>query len=219
MLRRFYTPSTLTISEYKFWNSLEVLTISQIPIVRVACSEGQNISTTEKTVSFTVMPEGACWNSFDSAEVFSDDEAPSNYIQTTWAPLPERFGFTSTGLVVEFPWSAENDSRIVTGCSVDARWAKGLVSQSLVFNVILQPFGGGPDYLSGAVSTLIDSKSCSAKNNWSIFTPLPNCSWSHIDLDQGWLQALTPVSLESATDQLFQNASTLEYLLSKNAID
>ena len=209
-----YNPGHLTLSEFRFWETLRVSTESRIPVVRVACSESVNMSISETTLTLPVMPEGSCWNSFAQAQVFGDDVAPCDHVRTTWTTLPDRFGHVSTGLIIELPWSDGSNSRVVSGCSIDARWANGSVSQSLVFNDISQEFDGGPDFVGGALS-MPANNACTDTYGWSTFTPGPTNSWSQIKLDQSWLQVLTPVSPDSAVNSAFPNTTTLEYLLSE----
>jgi hypothetical protein len=61
-----YNPSQLTVSEFRFWNTLKMSSKSRTPVVRVACRDMHPMIETESTLDFPVMPSGACWNSVDS---------------------------------------------------------------------------------------------------------------------------------------------------------
>jgi len=110
--------------------------------------------------------------------------------------LPNEFGSVSTGLVFEAPWVAEGSSRVVLGCSIDARWTNGTLGCQV----------------KGACSeTSITNLGHSDGN--TDFRPVDDSSWSRIHLQKSWLDILTTYTQEKIPKQQNWNATTLESLL------
>ena len=191
-----YSPTTSSISQYKYYDSLSIQTDSRIPAVRVACSGGQNLSLADNAIRFPVMPQLGCWNSTDTFTFPALNKIPTDNIRATWVPLPNKFGIVSTGLIFEAPWTAKGDSRVVLGCSIDARWTNGTIR--------CQANG----HCSGPSITTLGP----ADGNTD-FRPVNDSSWSHIYLQQSWLDVLTPYKQVETTQQRPWNATTLEKIL------
>jgi hypothetical protein len=117
-----YSSSRTSISEYKYSHSSQGECNTLAPVVRVACSDAQNVSSSEQTVLFPVVPETACRNSVQELDVAQLHNQSSDRIRTAWITLPADFGTTTTGLLLECPWTTEKTSRLAVGCSIDARW-------------------------------------------------------------------------------------------------
>ncbi|KAK0717844.1 hypothetical protein B0T26DRAFT_647722, partial [Lasiosphaeria miniovina] len=172
-------------------------TSTNLPVVRSACSIAQNISSGIFDISFPVMPIYSCWDETQSLFVVDLNNTPSNNIRVTWTTLPAQFGSTSTGMIFEAPWVNNQSSRVVIGCSFDARWATGGVDASEGLAIDLGPFDQWKEW--------------SQLN--TVFRPPNTGRWAPITLDKTWLQLLTPYSTSMA-QKINSNLSTLEILLS-----
>ncbi|KAK2593012.1 hypothetical protein QQS21_009302 [Conoideocrella luteorostrata] len=187
-------------AEYKYNRGSTLKTSTKIPVVRAACSTGQNISAAEKTIRFPVLPKYSCWHETTPITFHQLNETPSDRLRITWSPLPSECGLTSTGMIFESPWTDNGVSRLVVGCSVDARWANGTVD-------------GVQGYAQNAAPS----------TNWgriaelnTPFRPPDDGSWVPITFDKSWLNALTPV--KQLSNSTASNLTTLEYILMNSAI-
>ena len=191
-----YNPITSSISQYKYYDSLSAEASTRLPMVRVACSDAQNLSAYDNKILFPVMPEVGCWNSTDVFAFQSFNTTSKNNLKTTWVSLPEEFGTVSTGMIFEAPWTNNRSSRVVLGCSVDARWTNGSVKC---------------DSKGACLTTGITNLGPAYGN--SDFRPLDNTTWSPISLQRSWLNILTPYMQITTPEQQIWNATTLESIL------
>ncbi|RWA05881.1 hypothetical protein EKO27_g9226 [Xylaria grammica] len=187
-------------AEYKYNFGTDFSTRTRIPAVRTACSPAQNVSKDEMTVKFPILPKYSCWNDTASVDLHQLKSTPSSHLRVTWIPLPSTFGATSAGMVFESPWFHDGSSRIIVGCSIDARWADGRVS-------------GPPAQRPRLDVDRRDMSESWGLSHWgiySIFRPLDDGSWTPITLDESWLAALTP--------PLTANLTTFEMILQSSAL-
>ncbi|KAL8922296.1 MAG: hypothetical protein Q9208_005266 [Pyrenodesmia sp. 3 TL-2023] len=91
------------------------------PITSVRCSTGQNTSASDRAVSFPIPGSSGSYASQDLGGGALNRE-PSRHLQFRWVPLPGQGHRTSTGAVFESPWTPDNRSRIVVGCTVHSQW-------------------------------------------------------------------------------------------------
>lgn len=162
-----------SLAEYRWRNSKAVLTPGKIPAVRTLCSAAQNLSATASLLNFPVLPGKACSDGELPVSLPNLNNTPSSNLRLTWVhDLPTEVGSLSSGIVFEAPWTNENTSRVVVGCSIDARWTSGKVLNDQA-------------YPSDKAST----------DNWKIvagyikptFRPPNNRSWLPIHLDEAWI--------------------------------
>ncbi|CAM1510075.1 Fc.00g004100.m01.CDS01 [Cosmosporella sp. VM-42] len=187
-------------SQYRYFFNRQLTTATRVPTVRTACSIAQNVSATDTKISFPTMPEYYCWKDTRSVTLPQLNDTPSDTPRITWTQLPPEFGSTSTGMVFESPWTSDGKSRIVLGCSVDARWAQGTV-----------------DGLTGWASNAAPSKYWGQRSGLDTpFRPPPDGSWSRITLDKSWLHALTPKV--RAPQHPTSDVTTFESLLQGSAM-
>ncbi|MCJ1353162.1 MAG: hypothetical protein MMC33_003147 [Icmadophila ericetorum] len=166
-----YRELTSTISQYKYFGVLSTTANSWVPTVRVACSDAQNISATNNLIQFPVMPEFGCWSSTNQFEYSMLSRTSSQNIRTSWVSLPKKFGAVSTGLVLEAPWTANGESRVILGCSIDARWTTGdVASQDVGDSYVPSNFAGNPTNLAAT------------DDRHSEFRPKNDSSWIRIEL-------------------------------------
>lgn len=91
------------------------------PITSVRCSTGQNMSASDRAVSF---PTPGSPGSYDLQDLSSGafNREPSRHLQFRWVPLSGQGHRISTGAVFQSPWMPDNRSRIVVGCTVHSQW-------------------------------------------------------------------------------------------------
>lgn len=184
-----------SLAEYRWRNSKIVSTPGKIPAVRTLCSAAQNLSATATMVNFPVLPAEACPDGELSLSVPNLNNSPSSSMRLTWVHnLPDEAGSVSSGVVFEAPWTNNNTSRVVVGCSIDARWTAGKVKNNQAYPT--------------------DNAS---PENWKIvagyiapmFMPPNNKSWLPIHLDETWVKVF---------DAQGENQSHLQSLLASSAI-
>jgi hypothetical protein len=199
-----YSVVNASISQYQFYESFSERTATTIPVARVACSSAKNLPHNSTAIEFPVLPEYASRNGSQEIDVSPNNSSTTDHLQTRWVALPPQFGSISTGLVFEAPRSDINTSRLVVGCSIDARWTSGVLSTDDNGDV-----GGEP----------VDPDPRGPNDNWgpnSDFRPYPNSSWKRITLQESWLDELTPVAPQQPHG--YQGLKTLEILLSNSGI-
>lgn len=188
-------------AEYRYNYGSFLATSTRVPAVRTTCSEAQNISAGVSTMRFPVMPRYSCRGDEHTLTTPLLLREPSDTIRATWVSLPSEFGSVSTGLIFETPWVQNGSSRVVVGCSVDARWADGTV-----------------DGAAGGVNTTAPSEVWEHRSEptyWlTQFRPTPDApdAWKQINLSTSWLAQLTP-TLPDAEG----NLTTLETMLDRSA--
>ncbi|XXH00741.1 hypothetical protein Hte_007091 [Hypoxylon texense] len=197
------TLSQVGVAEYKYNFKVYLSTRTVLPIVRTACSPAQNASSEEMTVNFPILPEDSCWNDIVSANFPQFQSTPSSRLKVTWVPLPSTFGAASAGMIFESPWFHNGDSRIVVGCSIDARWADGRVTE--------RDIGFSLNNLNQS-----ESWGLAQMGLFSNFRPLNDGSWTQITLDESWLAALTP--LNEPPSPSASNMTTFEMILQSSAL-
>ncbi|POS68735.1 hypothetical protein DHEL01_v212871 [Diaporthe helianthi] len=184
-----------SLAEYRWRNSKIVSTPGKIPAVRTLCSAAQNLSTTATRVNFPVLPAEACPDGELSLSVPNLSQNPSSGMRLTWVHnLPDEAGSVSSGIVFEAPWTNRNTSRVVVGCSIDARWTAGKVKNNQAC-----------------------PSDVASPENWKIvagyiapmFMPPNNKSWLPIHLDDVWVKV---------SDTNGQNQGHLQSLLASSAI-
>ena len=200
-----------SLAEYKYNYGVGMTTSSLIPAVRVACSAGQNIPASNVQVTFPVLPEYSCWTQSKLFSVPTINTTRSANIRATWTSLNPDFGATSAGLIIEAPWSAHDESRIVVGCSIDARWANG--------NVVYT-WGDPVDGSQGMATKVAPQTVFKDMSDYPVtdFLPTDNQSWIRIALDSSWLQMLTPAKLALDSQSNMSRLTTMELLLTNLAL-
>ena len=205
-----YSPLMATVSQYKYYDTLRATAGTRVPTVRVACSNAQNLTRIANKMDFPVLPKTGCWSTTATFEYKEINQTLNENVRATWVSLPEQFGRVSAGLLFESPW-VDNSSRVALGCSIDARWANATLSCS-----------GGIDLLGSCKSSVTKLAPGQSYSNWpkySEFRPLNNSAWTSIELQQDWLDVLTPrVGATHEEEEPSPPASTLEQLL-ENTLD
>lgn len=92
------------------------------PIVNTRCGAPQNLTADDKTVQFpTILGRFG----FAQNEPFNVDSlltSPVDTVRLHWIHLPDAFGASSIAAVFEGPWTEDNSSRVVVGCSAQSGW-------------------------------------------------------------------------------------------------
>ena len=194
-----YSALKASFSEYKYHYSCFASSPSRVPVVRIACSDAQSLSSASKDVYFPILPELNCWNTSMQVLPLNLTEPPREALRTRWIPLPQSFGSVSTGLLLERSMDGSSSSALVVGCSVDARWADGTTVNPL----------SGPAHAIVLDRTTSENAQC----QYSAFRSASAGHWTRIQLNEGWLGALTPMLPIQTEKETFRNISTLEKLL------
>jgi hypothetical protein len=184
-----------SLAEYRWRNSKIVKTPGKIPAVRTICSAAQNMSTTATLLNFPVLPDKACPDGEISVSLPNLNNTPSSSLRLTWVhDLPTEIGSVSSAIVFEAPWTNENTSRVVVGCSIDARWTGGKLKNDEAY-----PSDKASPANWKAVAGYIAPS----------FMPPNNRSWLPIHLDEAWVKV---------SDAQGGNQGHLQSLLTSSAI-
>lgn len=176
-------------SRYKFYTTMKSIVKAFVPAVRVVCSSPQPLKLHQHELSFPWVPD------FEPAVAIGthgrlrelrnmklndsslDTLAFSQYPRIHRVDLSEQHWTNSTtGVIIEYPWTS-NHSRNVSGCVVDARWAKGKVFYEY----------------STAVQPAIDSMKHRGSDGYYIndmFRPKPGGEWRRINISKDLFYAV-----------------------------
>lgn len=193
----FWNPSA---SEFKHnqWITCQSRSTGKVPAVRAACSQAQNLSSSAYEVQFPILEDHGCWNlSSTRRNITTLNNQRTDRIKTQWVSVSGSSQESSTGLVFQAPWDTHTATRVVVGCTVDARWAPGRSSIRL----------GTP------VQSIIRQTLGKKGYDNSPFRPPDNNSWKVIDFHPTFLHALTPPAPDDQSSSIPWNRSTFEDIL------
>ncbi|KAF2840116.1 hypothetical protein M501DRAFT_1030375 [Patellaria atrata CBS 101060] len=199
------------LSRFQYF-STQITTIrSSVPVVRVTCRSA-TVDINSTSLLFPAMPEFHPSYNLHGAYVglqnISIDAlasyGPSNQTRATVldpsSVETEDWGTVTAGIVVEFPWKSTT-TRVLSACSVDARWAAADVWTDFVAfqsDILRSPAAPTwPDVLNPLFRTT--------------FLPI-NGSWHPITVSPAWLTTLTTIPSAHHTASA-PNGSVLETLL------
>ncbi|KAG8533075.1 uncharacterized protein KY384_001858 [Bacidia gigantensis] len=171
------------------------------PIVSVDCSAAEPMAASNHTVQFPT---------FDKAQKFRIEEVPevhmssssADHLQFAWVPLSASYESVTVGAILQSAWSRVNQSRLVVGCAVQAKWVpahirtdaytfwEGWYPKNISFDMPY-PKKGEP-LLDGKTESLRDA----------------------IAVDEGWLKILTPPTPKEGPGFFDWGPSTIESILS-----
>lgn len=194
-----YSVARASEHQYQYSDGLHQRHAATIPVVRAACSNGTDLAYNSGVVPFPVLPEFSPWTQTRIFNMSTTNVTVNENLRTTWVVLPPSFGSVSTGLLLEGPTRSDNLSRLVVGCSIDARWTPGALEASANGD------GGASIAAANRNQTLWENEN-------SNFVPAPNSNWHPIVFQQSWLDVLAPL----APDQ--QNLTTLEVLIQSSGL-
>jgi hypothetical protein len=200
-------------ARYRYYQAQLSEVYTQIPAVRVVCSDGQNLTRGENNVRFPVLPEYDFATNYNYDGVIGEislsinslsNQTASDKIKVTFVPPCDACGAVTTGLLFETPWVNET-TRLVTGCNVDARWAQA---------------GVWAQYPNALQSTILHQRQQSGlKHAVESFLPVNDSSWRRIYVDDEWLEAVNFPIVASAPSYEGANISSLENLLVLAGVD
>lgn len=90
------------------------------PLVHVHCSPAKVLPSLNRTVQFPTFESSQPFQMQDTAGSVIFDQL-TNHLQLSWVPLPVSYESVSTEAVLQSAWGPDNQSRLVVGCSVQAR--------------------------------------------------------------------------------------------------
>jgi len=208
-----YGPS---LSQYKYFGSMEMSTETRIPAVRAACSAARVLSYSNTSMLFPTLSQASCWTSASSslAEVTSLNTTATNQVRVTWVPLSSEVGSASGGIVVEVPSVLEQDSRAVITCSLDARWTNGTI---FVYHLEDQSSIEKIAHQIVVATALLDAPVPASRwrPGYSDFSPvISSPSSQKIVFDSAWLKILTQSTNSADLQSGSRNIDMLERILS-----
>lgn len=162
-------------SRYEFFSTSTSTLRTQVPVVRVGCAPGQNLSEGQTTIEFPVVPPFDYWintTNLSLPEILLNARR-RDHAKITWVELPPDFGATTAGALVELPWDTYTSTRVAFGCSIDARWTDGIIS-----------YDGQAPHEAHILHTRPSKRD-------KEYLPDSN-HWRRIAVDADWLAALTP---------------------------
>ncbi|KAH7393791.1 hypothetical protein DE146DRAFT_757281 [Phaeosphaeria sp. MPI-PUGE-AT-0046c] len=141
-------------SRYRYYSTMSSIIETQVPTVRVICSDLQRLVPRQRILQFPVVKEfgPAIWNrnpylTFDDDHIgepreLHDFHLPDGILENLrYTPHPRvshvdlantTWTTATAGIIVERSWSSINETyHKVSACIVDARWAEGAVSVGL----------------------------------------------------------------------------------------
>jgi hypothetical protein len=170
-------------------------------LASVRCAQPQTIPASNKTVQFPMIK-----GRFDYAEnsgfaVDTLNATAVDHLRFGWVHLPDKFGTASIGAVFESAWSAENNSRVVIGCTAQTGWLPATL------------FTDEYSFWSGWYPWNLDFGARTPR--WvpvSEKDPLPATN-GRIALGDTWLSLLTPPTPAAGPESKNWQPSTIESIL------
>ncbi|KIX02445.1 uncharacterized protein Z518_08386 [Rhinocladiella mackenziei CBS 650.93] len=170
-------------------------------ITSVRCTEPQNISESGKTVRFPAIDGRFTYIQGFDFVVDGLDTNAVNHLRFQWVHLPETFGAVSIGGVFESPWSSDNKSRIVIGCSAQSGWLPAtILTDKYSFWSGWYPWGMDWGGRTPAWTSTPANAEESATNG-------------RIAISSEWLDLLTPTTSDIVTGAEVWQPSTIESVL------
>ncbi|KAL8658345.1 MAG: hypothetical protein Q9202_007581 [Teloschistes flavicans] len=145
------------------------------PITTVRCTAAQNLSRSDQIVSFPGPQSPKSYLKRNLSEALLAN-GPSQNTRFTWVSPGDQADTASTSAIYQSPWTSDNGSRIVIGCTVQAQW----VPTHIHTDAYSFWQGWYPEHISFEEA----------------FPPTSDRSLHHgrstIALDEDWLHMLTP---------------------------
>lgn len=170
-------------------------------MTNVRCSAPQNISSSDRIVLFPDSQDPKLSTKHNLSSHYFNNQ-PSTHLQFSWVPLPEQAKSTSTGAVFQSAWMADNQSRVVIGCTVQAQWVPAQIhtdAYSFWQGWYPKNITWAEAYPSAGIAYLDGS---SASNNSEA-----------IVVDESWLAMLTPPIAEGGPGYQKWRPTTIEGIL------
>ncbi|KAL8786030.1 MAG: hypothetical protein Q9213_003012 [Squamulea squamosa] len=161
------------------------------PMTNVQCSEAQNLSHSDQSVLF---PEAGAMKSQLNSE-------PSQHLRFSWVRLPELVDNVTTGAIFQSPWTSDNRSRIVVGCTVEARWVPAQIHTDAY------------SFWQGWYPKNISFEAAYPSAGTALLNGLPNAR-DAIAVSEDWLSTLTPAVGKGQPGYHDWQPTTIEGILS-----
>ena len=173
------------------------------PLARARCGPAGSLSPSNQTIQFpTSFDEPAMnlqWQNISSGMI---SDTPTNHLQFSWFPLPTTFKTVTTGAVLQSAWNADNQSRLVVGCSISAHWVPANIRSDSY------------SFWQGWYPKAIWFGDIYPQQGGQLFNGTGNTTLNAIAVDKSWLDALTPPTPMEGPGHLEWNPSTIESILS-----
>lgn len=206
------------VSRYRFYSAMQSTIKTQVPAVRVVCGDPVILKRGEREVAFPWIPEfdfashllpDGLWQNAQPRQLHTVTFIDGSLDNQTFTRYPRIFSVdlsnltntvATTGIIFESPWS-DKESRKVSGCVVDARWAQGSVfveygkPAQASMDSIPKKFSFNDPYLFN-----------------DVFFPKSG-SWRRINVTHDWFQAVNFPLPSKIRDQNLSNATSIEALI------
>ncbi|KAL8695068.1 MAG: hypothetical protein Q9224_003458 [Gallowayella concinna] len=129
-IHRISLRSARNIARYRYTDVVDVRSNTRQAAANVRCSPAQNISADTQTLEFPLMPFSS--GQHRNLTVASLNTSRADHIRYAWHRLPqELWGKEITiGAYIEMPWTSGHDSRVIVGCSIEARYESVIVQHA-----------------------------------------------------------------------------------------
>jgi hypothetical protein len=95
---------------------------TQSAIATIRCAAAQKLSAADKAVLFPTIPFWFDYGENSALDIKNLTSTPTDHLQFQWMQLPGSYGPASIGGIFQSPWTADNASRVVIGCTAQTGW-------------------------------------------------------------------------------------------------
>ena len=170
------------------------------PIASARCSEGQMLAATDRSVVFPALEAGGDQFQQDLPNSTLSDQ-PTNHLRFSWMPLPNAASAVSTWAVLQSPWTADNRSRLVVGCSVQAQWVPSQIMTDAY------------TFWQGWYPKNVSFEAMYPKKGMPLLNGTGFASRDSIIVDESWLDMLTPPTPTEGPGYVNWRPSTIESII------
>ena len=171
------------------------------PYVRVRCAPADVLSALNQTIRFPTFDDPPLL----VAQNLSSDSfpnTPTNHLRFSWVPLSGLvIDELTTGAILQSAWSADNQSRLVTGCSVSAQWVPASIRSDAY------------SFWQGWYPKAVWFGEGYPPNGGLLMNETSRSSRTAINTDQTWLDTLTPPTPVEGPGYHKWGPSTIESIL------
>ncbi|KAL8737716.1 MAG: hypothetical protein Q9181_001401 [Wetmoreana brouardii] len=118
------------IARYRYTDTVGIRSNTRQAAAIVRCSQAQNVSSNARSLQFPLQPfaSGKCRDTI----VPSLNTSRADHIRYSWYRFPQdQWGPQMTvGAYIEMPWTIGHESRIIIGCSIEARYESIIVQHA-----------------------------------------------------------------------------------------
>ena len=169
------------------------------PIVQVHCSPAESLPSSNHSIQFPTFEES---QPLRTEDVLGISDQPIDHLQFSWYLLPSSYESVTTGAVLQSAWSPDNTSRLVVGCSVQAKWVPA--------HVRIEEY----DFWQGWYLKNITFEAAYPQKGGNSFDGAGKSMRNALTVDESWLGVLTPSTPVEGPGYSDWGPSTIESILS-----